>query len=93
MNRIQKIKKSIKAVDGIQYFGALLILIGLVTNPFVIEQLFSVNKDIGFGLKLCIVVFEIVFLILGALIIKYSKKIIKNKKNILINLSLVVSSI
>ncbi|NQV08239.1 SGNH/GDSL hydrolase family protein [Candidatus Woesearchaeota archaeon] len=94
MNRIQKIKKSIKTVDNIQYFGALLILIGLIINPFVIEQLFSVNKNIeSFGLKLCIVFFEIILLVIGTLIIKHSKKIIKNRKNILINLSLLVGSI
>jgi len=61
--------------------GSLIILIGLVLNPFVVEQLFSPDQKLDFLSKyITIAIFDILLLIIGLMLIKENtRKIIKNK--------------
>ena len=79
-----------KSEKIIKLVGICLILLALIINPFVIEQLFDPDKNIGTVTILKIIVFEGVVFSVGFIAFKYSEKVIKIKKNELILLIIVL---
>lgn len=76
----------------IKAMGICLMLFALVTNPFIIGQLFAADKTIhSIAIILRIIIFELVVFSFGLIVFIYSKKIIKIKKNELFFLILVLS--